>query len=118
MPQTQIMAAVVEAALVVWVEIWLRPAAQVEQAGLEHRHQLRVQRLQEHGVGLAAALIAWELPLPEAKETETAQVQVPILAAAAMGQQKQGLGLLAAQAALVSLSLRFQIIILLLSQAV
>jgi len=32
---------------------------------------------------LAAASIAWEQPLLEAKETQTAQAQVPILAVAA-----------------------------------
>jgi hypothetical protein len=81
-PQTQITALVVEAALVALVEIWLLEA-QVEQAVREHLHQSRVQRLQEHGVVLAAASIAWEQPLLEAKETQTAQAQVPILAVAA-----------------------------------
>jgi hypothetical protein len=100
------MVAVVGVVLVVRVEIWLLEA-QVEQAGLEHRHQSRVQRLQEHGVVLAAVLITWEQPLREVKETGTAQAQGPILEVAATEQQKQGLGLLAVQAALALSLSRF-----------
>jgi hypothetical protein len=91
------MVAVVGVVLVVRVEIWLLEA-QVEQAGLEHRHQSRVQRLQEHGVVLAAVLITWERPLLEVKETGTAQAQATILEVAATEQQKRGLRLPAAAA--------------------
>jgi hypothetical protein len=99
--QTQITAVAVEAALVVRVAIWLLEA-QVEQAGLEHLLQLRVQQLQEHGAVLAVDLTIWELPHQEVKEMETVQAQDQIQVVAGTEQPRLGQQRLVVVAAPVS----------------
>jgi hypothetical protein len=91
----------VEVALVVRVAIWLLEA-QVEQVGLEHLLQLRVQQLQEHGAVLAVDLTIWELPHQEVKEMETVQAQDQIQVVAGTAQLKRVLDQRAARAAPVS----------------